>query len=243
MNKENNLYLLYLLYTNLLSFSNPEALKALAVVYRTNILMNGIEPLSEFQISDMNGSLVLPFIEAIEETKDEVLFYEGNLIDAKWSHANGGYVRSLDLPYITEKEDDFDTLGFCVEGGAGLSIYGARKRADAGHNYRQILEFYYPGAQLKKMSESVVEDEKITAAEESISSYTDSNDRAPSKIKIKIIANALNCRAEPNSTSKVIKIVRQDEVYHMTEQQDEWAKIDNLGWINLKYAIQIEEGE
>ena len=31
--------------------------------------------------------------------------------------------------------------------GRGLSQYGAKARAEAGHSYREILEFYYPGAE------------------------------------------------------------------------------------------------
>ena len=34
--------------------------------------------------------------------------------------------------------------------GVGLSQYGAKKRAEAGQTYEEILQFYYPGATLEK---------------------------------------------------------------------------------------------
>jgi stage II sporulation protein D len=50
-----------------------------------------------------------------------------------------------------------DSIVFSGSGyghGVGLCQWGAKKRAEDGFSYREILEYYYPGTTLEKISGS-----------------------------------------------------------------------------------------
>ncbi|MGB9678068.1 MAG: SpoIID/LytB domain-containing protein [Candidatus Ratteibacteria bacterium] len=65
----------------------------------------------------------------------------------------------FDNPYIIpstlfEVTDKGDTITFKGKGyghGVGLSQYGAKKMAEIGFNYKDILKFYFPDLQIKKI--------------------------------------------------------------------------------------------
>ena len=97
-----------------------EALKAQAVASRTyalNCKNNG-----EYDVTDGISSQVYKgydasqkkCIQAINETKGEVITYNGNFINAVYSASDGGYteaaenVWSSSLPYLIARKDDFD---------------------------------------------------------------------------------------------------------------------------------------
>jgi len=101
---------------------NREALKAQAVAARTyavrklNTQPGGyINDTVQYQVykgvtnENQNSNL------AVEETKGEVLSYNGSLIDAVYSSSNGGYTEAAEnvwkgsgVPYLTAKPDPYD---------------------------------------------------------------------------------------------------------------------------------------
>lgn len=90
----------------------------------------------------------------VKETAGEVLYYGGKLAKAYYSSSNGGYMISTktrwggELPYSVGGADPFDK-GDGRGHGVGMSQTGAKNRAKAGHNYKQILDFYYPGTKIE----------------------------------------------------------------------------------------------
>lgn len=102
-----------------------EAYKVQAVASRTYALKN-IKPSSSFDLYDDTSSQVYKgilsgketnydnIIKAINETKGEVLTYNGELINAYFSASNGGYteisgnVWSTNFSYLDTKYDEFD---------------------------------------------------------------------------------------------------------------------------------------
>lgn len=66
------------------------------------------------------------------------------------------YMRSYLVDISTVKNGEILIQGRGNGHGVGLSQYGARNRADAGQNYKQILQYYYPNTQLVKDYSSTV---------------------------------------------------------------------------------------
>lgn len=54
------------------------------------------------------------------------------------------FIRSYLVDQVTEQNNRIIVRGRGFGHGVGLSQYGAKNRADAGHSYAQILGFYYP---------------------------------------------------------------------------------------------------
>ncbi len=53
---------------------------------------------------------------------------------------------------IKNGRDKVEFIGKGWGHGVGLCQWGAKKMAEEGYNYRQILRFYYPGTALSKIS-------------------------------------------------------------------------------------------
>lgn len=54
---------------------------------------------------------------------------------------------------------------------------------------------------------------------------------------VKVIANTLNVREEPNANSKIITSIHCPSVYTIVEEKGRWGKIRSIqGWINLEYV-------
>lgn len=95
--------------------------------------------------------------QAVEETRGQVLFYDGTLItNANYSASNGGRTMSAherwggkDLPYLISRDDPWDT-GKKTGHGVGLSQRGAKYAASIGIGYKEILDFYYPGTEIRE---------------------------------------------------------------------------------------------
>jgi stage II sporulation protein D len=63
-----------------------------------------------------------------------------------------GYTRLGSLWFDVSREDDrFVFRGRGSGHGAGLCQWGARSLAEDGSSYAEILEHYYPGAELRRM--------------------------------------------------------------------------------------------
>ena len=146
-----------------------EACKAQAVASRT-FALNAIK--SKGYITDKSSSdqafrserlTGYPnVIQAVKDTKGEVLYYKDKLAKAYYSASNGGYMISAktrwggDLPYSVSGVDKYDD-GKGNGHGVQLSQVGAKNRAKAGHTYKQILDFYYPGTNIQKIENDTIE--------------------------------------------------------------------------------------
>lgn len=101
-------------------------------------------------------------IQAVKDTEGEVLYYNDKLAKAYYSASNGGYMISAktrwgsDLPYSISGVDKYDN-GKGNGHGVQLSQVGAKNRAKAGFEYKQILNFYYPGTNIHKIEEQSYE--------------------------------------------------------------------------------------
>lgn len=146
-----------------------EACKAQAIASRT-FALNAIK--SKGYITDKSSSdqafrserlTGYPnVIQAVKDTKGEVLYYNNKLAKAYYSASNGGYMISAktrwgsDLLYSVSGVDKYDN-GKGNGHGVQLSQTGAKNRAKAGFEYKQILSFYYPGTNIHKIEEQSYE--------------------------------------------------------------------------------------
>ena len=95
-------------------------------------------------------------LQAVEETRGQVLYYDDKLITTcSYSNANGGRIKSSaevwggERPWLISKEDPYN--GTKSGGhGVGMSQTGAKNMAAQGFTYKQILDFYYPGTYIKE---------------------------------------------------------------------------------------------
>lgn len=54
---------------------------------------------------------------------------------------------------------------------------------------------------------------------------------------VQITADELNVRTEPNTTSKIVTIVKKGEVYTIVEEYKGWGKLKSgAGWVSLNYT-------
>ena len=97
----------------------------------------------------------------VEETAGQVLYYNGNALSpCSYSANNGGRTTSSQArwggyrPYLIEQDDPWDyavTQGKKSGHGVGMSQAGAAYAAEKlSKTYREILRFYYPGAELRE---------------------------------------------------------------------------------------------
>jgi hypothetical protein len=98
------------------------------------------------------------FSEAVNETKGEVVTYQGKLVKTPYFSQSDGRTRSaeevwgwLNTPYLQSVPDPY-CVGMEKKGhGVGLSGYGARKAAEEGKNYVEIIKYYYQGVEVERM--------------------------------------------------------------------------------------------
>lgn len=98
--------------------------------------------------------------QAVSETADEVLKYDGKVIvPCSFSSSNGGRTASSQERWggarawlIAQKDewDDAATHGRKTGHGVGMSQTGAKYAAAIGKSYTEILSFYYPNTTLQK---------------------------------------------------------------------------------------------
>lgn len=137
-----------------------EACKAQAVAARTFAIARGVlsgKPISDSasvaQAYRANRINYVAAQMAAEQTKGQILTYNGKPISAVYSQSNGGHTRSSEevwgtaYPYLISQPDPWDK-GTKNGHGVGLSQQGAINAAKWGKTYKEILEFYYPGAKL-----------------------------------------------------------------------------------------------
>lgn len=93
---------------------------------------------------------------AVEETKGQVLYYNGQLACAYYSSSNGGRIKSSQerwggvRGYLISKDDPYDN-GSGGGHGVGMSQNGAKNMAALNFSYQDILQFYYPNTEIREM--------------------------------------------------------------------------------------------
>lgn len=96
----------------------------------------------EFYVKDSvnkDGELVLQKVEYVNIPATRIRAMIGNRV-----------ILSYLVTKQSETNDSFTIFGLGDGHGVGLSQWGAKKRADAGHSYREILNFYYDGTTIVK---------------------------------------------------------------------------------------------
>ena len=145
-----------------------EACKAQAIAARTNCqpyikddktASDQSSNFQAFQASKMNNLTYQNAADGAKATKSIVLTYNGKIaLPASFSANNGGKITSSQerwggiRAWLISKEDPYDE-GRKTGHGVGMSQRGAKKMAELGFNYKEILEFYFPGTELAIMQE------------------------------------------------------------------------------------------
>ena len=143
--------------------SNLEAAKAQAIAARTYAVYKGV--LTGKTISD-SASIAQSYraqryasglypicVQGTNETKGQILSYNGKVINAVYSDSNGGRTYSAkevwgsEKTYLVAQTDVWDAaVGKQKNGhGVGMSQSGCKYAAKQGIGYKEILSFYYPG--------------------------------------------------------------------------------------------------
>ena len=145
-----------------------EACKAQAIAARTNCqpyikedraTSDQSSSFQAFQASKMNNPTYQNAADGAKATKSMVLIYNGKIaLPASFSANNGGKITSSQerwggtRAWLISKEDPYD-VGKKTGHGVGMSQRGAKKMAELGFNYQEILQFYYPGTEIAYLKE------------------------------------------------------------------------------------------
>lgn len=145
-----------------------EACKAQAIAARTNcqpyikndkVASDESSSFQAYEGSKANNPNYLNPSQAAQETKSIVLTYQGKIaLPASFSANNGGKITSSQerwggtRAWLISKEDPYD-VGRKTGHGVGMSQRGAKKMAELGFSYQEILDFYFPGTQLAYLKE------------------------------------------------------------------------------------------
>ena len=95
-------------------------------------------------------------------------------------------------------------------------------------------------ARLGKLATEVTK--QLGGSTSSSSSSTSSSSSSKTKLnyKVKITADVLNVREQPNASSKIKTKVKKGETYTIVQTKNGWGKLKSgAGWINLSYTKKI----
>nr|WP_283244863.1 SH3 domain-containing protein [Gehongia tenuis] len=225
-----------------------ETQKAQAIAARTYLYRNAGK-YSAYDIVDTTNDQVYKGVvnapnctAAVEATNNLILTYNGSAIWAFYSSSNGGktykasqgFSSVADQPYLVEKTDSYDP-GPKYGHGVGMSQVGARNRAYDGHNYSQILGFYFPGCKLYNTSTGATTDLETPpdggidgggGNETPISSGT-------------VTASVLNIRKSASTSSMVIGSLQKGATVQIVAQEGDWYKINygsGTGYVHKDYV-------
>lgn len=157
--------------------STLEAQKALAVAARTNgyyknkkdgAISDSSAKAQAFRASRLTDAYKISR-QAAQETSNLILYCNGKIAEpCAFSSNNGGRTASSQSrwggyrSFLIEQDDPYDNASKVTGHRIGLSQLGANNRSKAGHNFKQILNFYYPTTYLHNLStnENTYFDEK-----------------------------------------------------------------------------------
>lgn len=95
---------------------------------------------------------------AVQETRGQVLTYNGTIAITPYFSVSDGRLRSWaevwggdGYPWLPGGPDPYCNAGELRGHGVGMCMVGARERARDGATYEQILAFYYPGTVLARL--------------------------------------------------------------------------------------------
>ena len=149
-----------------------EFLKALIIAARTyaqyNLSIGGKHPAAYFTLNASANDQVyrgyssesrLPNVmKAVEDTRGMMATYGGEIVVTPYFSQSDGRTRAWEevwwgsgKPWLVSKADPYCTGRTMLGHGVGFSAYGARKMADAGKNFEEILKYYFTGIELKKV--------------------------------------------------------------------------------------------
>lgn len=123
-------------------------------LYNQNNLSDDSSKCQAFRASRLNGAYPNAYA-AVDETAGQVLYYNNKLICAYYSSSNGGRIKSSEerwggkRDYLISKNDPYDN-GSGKGHGVGMSQLGAKTMANLGFSYKDILDFYFPGTEIRK---------------------------------------------------------------------------------------------
>lgn len=142
--------------------NNIEACKAQAIAARTYAVKKGVlngTPIKDnpstdqaFRAKNIGSNCVA----GAQETRGQVLFYNGAVANTVYCSSNGGRSISAESkwggrkPYLIEQNDEWTkNSGYPKKGhGVGMSQRGAIWAGAHGISYKDILAFYYPKTEL-----------------------------------------------------------------------------------------------
>lgn len=179
-------------------------------------------------------------LKAIEDTKGQILYYNNQLITTcPYSNSNGGRIKSSkevwggERAWLVSKPDPYDR-GSGNGHGVGMSQCGAKEMASQGFNYKQILEFYYPGTNI-------------------VESYGGYKEPEPEVVKVayqaKIIAssgNTVNMRETPSTSARVISQIAVGQIVDIISAANDWSQIkynNKSGYMMSKFLQKVESSE
>lgn len=221
-----------------------EACRAQAVAARTFAL---IKASKGQQLTDQSrkdqafralriSQLYATALQAVEDTKGEVLYFDNKLINCcPYSNSNGGQIKSSkevwggERAWLQAREDPYDP-GPGNGHGVGMSQTGAKIMASQGYSYKQILSFYYPGTVIKEnYGGQKTEPEVIKVAHQA-----------------KVTAasgTTVNMRQSPSTSAKVVAQIAVGQVVDVISAADEWSTITwngKSGYMMTKYLQEIQ---
>jgi SpoIID/LytB domain protein len=98
------------------------------------------------------------FVNAVKETEDIVVTYNGELVKTPYFNQSDGRTRSAEemwgwthTPYLQSVDDPY-CKGLSMSGhGVGMSGCGAEGMANDGEGYEEIIKYYYQGVEMEKI--------------------------------------------------------------------------------------------
>lgn len=58
--------------------------------------------------------------------------------------------------------------------------------------------------------------------------------------RIKVVANALNCRREPGLDKVILNVLNQGSEFTVIEEKDGWGKLkEENGWVDLQFTSKV----
>lgn len=110
-------------------------------------------------------------------------------------------------------DDEFTFIGGGFGHGSGMSQYGARGRADAGHTYAEILAFYYDGAELRTDPSLVPDDVDVRIAVHSTTVF-----RPSGLLTVSMDGQFLD------TTLNTLTVRRGDGGWHINSSNIDWCR-------------------
>lgn len=162
---------------------------------------------------DANGALVPQTIEMTDVSASKIREILGTT-----------KMKSYLVDEISDTTDSISIKGRGYGHGVGLSQYGAQYRAKAGQTYKEILQFYYPGALIvKEYSEAALTDPVAISSVSVKPSY--STEKAA--ISYKISGDAKVTVTVKNSQGKVVATLANQTSYKKGSHTASWNFIKN----------------